>query len=99
MTGCVGREERVELAVREAVRVLGLGLQAHQVDDVDDADPQVRQVLAQQRRGGERLERRHVAGAGEHDVGLAVAVVRARPVPDPDARACSARSPRPSSGS
>ncbi len=34
----VGREERVELAVGQAVRVLRLRLEPHQVDDVDDAD-------------------------------------------------------------
>ena len=38
-------------------------------------------MLAQQVRGGQRLQRRDVAGAGEHHVGLAVAVV-AGPVPD-----------------
>ena len=58
-------------------------LQAHQVDDVDDAHLQLGQVLAQQRRGGEHLERRDVAGAGQHDVGLG-AVVAAGPVPRAD---------------
>src|SRR5437868_8011407 len=52
----VGGEEGVELGVRHAVRVFGGGLQAHQVDDVDDADLQVGQVLAQQRGGGERFQ-------------------------------------------
>ena len=68
----------------QAVRVLALGLQAHQVDDVDHAHAQLGQVLAQQRRGGDRLERRDVAGAGQHDVGLG-AVVVARPLPDAEA--------------
>ena len=53
------------------MRVLAVGLEAHQVDDVHDADLELGEVLAQQLRGGERLERRHVAGAREHDVGLA----------------------------
>ena len=69
--------------------MLGVGLEAHQVDDVDDANLELGQVLAQDRGGGERLERRDVAAAAEHDVGLAAAVVR-RPLPDADARACSA---------
>ena len=64
--------------------MLGGRLQPHQVDHVDDPHPQVGQVLAQQVDCGEHLERRHVAGAGQHDVGL-VAVVVARPVPDADA--------------
>jgi hypothetical protein len=42
----VGREQRVELAVRKPVRVLALGLQAHEVDDVDDPHLQLRQPLA-----------------------------------------------------
>ena len=79
----VGGEERVELAVGQAVRVLGGLLQPHQVDDVDDAHAQVGQALAQDRRGGEDLDGRHVPGAGEDDVGIAVVV--ARPVPDADA--------------
>ena len=60
-----------------------VGLEPHQVDDVDDADPQVGQVLAEDVDRGERLQRRDVAGAGHHDVRLAVVV--ARPVPDADA--------------
>ena len=42
-------------------------------------------VLAQQIDGGERFERRHVAAAGHHHVGLAALVV-AGPFPDADAR-------------
>src|SRR3954452_15321857 len=38
----VAREQRVELAVRHAVRMLGLLLQPHQVHDVDEAHLQVR---------------------------------------------------------
>ena len=64
-------EDGVELSVGEAVRVLRLRLEAHEIDDVDDADAQVGQVLAQRGRGGEGLERRDVSAAGEDDVGLA----------------------------
>ena len=69
----------------QAVRVLGLRLELHQVDDVDDADLQLRQVLAQDRDRGQRLQRRHVAGAGHDDVRLRAPVV-AGPLPDADAR-------------
>ena len=65
--------------------MLRLRLQRHQIDDVDDADLQLRQMLAQQIDGRQRLQRRHVAGAGHHHVGLAAAIV-ARPFPDADAR-------------
>ena len=94
----VGREERVELRIGETVRVLARGLKAHQVDDVHDAYLQLGQLLAQDRDGGQRLERRHVARARHHDVRLAALVVR-RPLPDRRARECSAGSRRPSTGS
>ena len=83
----VGREDRVELRVGQAVWVLGVRLEAHQVDDVDDADHQVGKRLAQKRRRRKGLERRDVAGAREHDVRRAAAVVRG---PLPDAQATGA---------
>ena len=98
MTGLSVGEQRVELGVGQAVRVLGVGLEPHQVDDVDDPDLEVGQVLAQEVDGRQRLERRDVAGAGHHDVGLAALVV-ARPVPDADAARAVQRSPRPSTAS
>jgi sulfur carrier protein ThiS len=79
----VRREHRVELRVGEPVRVLALGLQSHEVDDVDHPHLELWQMLAQQRRRGQRLERRHVPGARQHDVRLA-ALVAARPFPDPE---------------
>ncbi len=39
----VGGEQGVELGVGQAVGVFGRRLEAHQVDHVDDADPQARQ--------------------------------------------------------
>ena len=66
--------------------MLVLRLQRHQVDDVDDADLQVRKRLAQQIDRGKRLQRRHVAGAGHHHVGLAHHRLVAGPLPDADAR-------------
>ena len=80
----VGREQGVELVVGQPVRMLLLVLQAHEVDHVDEADLELRQVLADQVDRCECLDRRDVPGAGHHDVGLAALVV-GRPVPDPDA--------------
>ena len=37
----VDREQRVELGIGEPVRMLGLVLEAHEVDDVNEADAQV----------------------------------------------------------
>ena len=81
----VGGEQRVELGVAHPVRVLGVGLQPHQVDDVDHPDPQLRQVLAEDVGGGQHLQGRHVARAGQHHVGLGAVAVAAGPLPDPGA--------------
>ncbi len=70
--------------IRKPVRMLDLGLQPHEVDDVDDTHLELGKALAEDGRCGERLERRHVAAAGEDDVRLSALVV-GRPVPDPDA--------------
>ena len=74
-------EQRVELTVTEAVRMLGRRLQPHEVDDVDHPDRQVRQLSAQDRRRGKDFQGRGVTGAGEDNVGFVVGVA-ARPVPD-----------------
>ncbi len=84
MTGLSRGEELVEIRVAQAVRMLALRLQLHQIDDVDDADLQLRQMLAQDGHRRQRLQRRHVAAAGHDDVGLGVLVV-AGPLPDADA--------------
>ena len=62
------------------VWVDGRGRQTHQIDDVDEAQFQLRDPLAQQGRRGQRLERRHVPDRGQDDVGLAR--LGAGPVPD-----------------
>ena len=84
MTGLSFGEQGVEVPVAQAVRVLARRLQLHQVHDVDDADLQLREVLAKQLDRGQRLQRGHVAAAGHDHVGLAALVV-AGPVPDADA--------------
>ena len=40
-------EQPVKVCLRQAMRMLACGLQSHEVDDVDDADPQLRQVMAE----------------------------------------------------
>ena len=71
MIGLSVGEEAVEVAVGQAVRVLGGRRELEEIHDVDEADLQVREVLAQQHDGGQRFLGRDVAGAGHHDVGLA----------------------------
>ena len=71
MTGRLTVNSESYSGVGHAVRMLGLRQQPHQVDHVDHPDLQVRQVLAHQVHGGQRLQRRDVAAAGQHDVRLA----------------------------
>ena len=63
-------EYGVELAIGQAVGVLGVRLETHQVDDVDDPYGQIRQELSQELHGGQGLERRDVPAAGHHHIGL-----------------------------
>ena len=53
--GFVLREDEVVVLVREAVRVVGMRLQLHQVDHVHDAHAHLRQLLAQDGHGGQGL--------------------------------------------
>jgi hypothetical protein len=64
--------------VGNAVRMLLVRLQSHQIDDIDDPDLEVGNMVAQKVDGREGLHRRNVAGARHYDIGLAAAVV-ARP--------------------
>src|SRR5260370_20472646 len=73
-------EYLVELGLLQSMRMLCCRLQPHQVDDIDHADGEPREVLAAQVSGGERFQRRHVAGARQHRVRLAIPVA-ARPAP------------------
>ena len=77
--GLVPSEELVEIPVFQPVWMFRLRLECHQVNDVDDADTDVRHVLPQQRHSCERLERRHVAGAGHNHVGIACIIACPRP--------------------
>jgi hypothetical protein len=82
--GPVVGEERGVLGVRQAVRVVAVGDQLEEVDDVDEAHFHVGEVLAQEGGGREGFLRHDVAAGGDDDVGL-FAVVVGGPVPDADA--------------
>ena len=81
MIGLSVREQAVELAVRRTVRMLGGRLQLEQIDDIDEAQLEIRRALAQDRCRGQRLHRRDIAAAGQDHVRL-LAGIRARPRPD-----------------
>src|SRR5262249_17050881 len=77
----VGREQRVEIVIREAVWVLARWLKLHEIDDIDDSDLQIGRMLSKKVDGGEGLRGRHVTAAGHDDVRLAAPIV-AGPLPD-----------------
>jgi hypothetical protein len=76
-------EQRGEVLLGHPVRVVSGSQQPHQVDHVHDPDLQAGEPLAEDLRGSDRVHRDDVAGAGEHDVGVARAIVVAGPVPHP----------------
>src|SRR5215831_20751786 len=73
--GLVRREQLVEIAVRETMRVLARWLQFHQVDNIDDADLQIGRMLSKQVDSGKRLQGRHIAATCHHDIGFTASVV------------------------
>jgi hypothetical protein len=81
----VDREERVEVTIGNAVRMLAWRLQRHQIDDVHDPYLQFGRVLAQELDRSQDLQRWHVPATGHHDIRLAASVI-AGPWPDPQAR-------------
>ncbi len=54
--GLVGREERIELGVRQRVRVQCLSLEDHEICDVDDADAEAGAETAQHGCGDDDFE-------------------------------------------
>src|SRR6185437_16693574 len=78
----VGCEHRIEVAVRKRVRMFGWGLDRHQVHHINDADLDVRKVLAKQIDRRECLQSWNVPGAGHNDIWLRP-LVSAGPFPNP----------------
>ena len=80
----VDREQGIEVAVGEPVRMLSSRLQLEEIDHVDEANLQVGEFLAEQSGRGQGLLGGDVAG-GRHDhIGFAGFVV-AGPIPYADA--------------
>ena len=63
-------KQRIEIGFAQSVRMFAARLDFHQIDDIDHADLQVRQMLAQDGNGGQYLQRRCVATAGHHHIGF-----------------------------
>ena len=77
-------EQAVEVSITQAVRVLPVRLQLEEINDVDEANPQVVELFAQDRRGGQRLLRRNITGASHHYVRLLSLIITGL-APDADA--------------
>lgn len=87
----VRREHSIECVICNAVRMLTGCLQRHEVDDVDDAQPERRKRLAYDHHGGKCFHGRHVTGGGDDRIGIAFIIGG----PFPDAEPGSVQPPRP----
>ena len=77
-------KQHVVLGVGQAVRMLPLGLQLHQVNHVDHANLEFGQLFPQDGYGSQRFERRRLAAARHNNVRFCALIV-GRPLPDADA--------------
>ena len=82
--GLILCEQHVVLLIRQAVGMLGVGLELHQVHYVHHTDLQFRQFPPQDRDRRQGLQSGRVAAAGHDHIRLLVLVVGS-PVPDADA--------------
>ena len=89
-------EERVERHFVHPVRMLVGEHQSHQVDNVDNAHLDARDMFLQQPRGRAGLDRGHIAGTGQYDIRLPAFVVGCE-LPCGCAASSNAQEPRPCS--
>ncbi len=75
----ISGEHRVERMIVEAVRMFGLRLQHHQIDDIDHANADVGHDGSECHHRRHSLQRRHVTRASHDDIGIGLI---ARPFPD-----------------
>ena len=68
--GLVLREERIEVAIRQSVRMFRVRFQLEEIDYVDEANLQIRKPLAQNSDSGQRFHGGNISGAGHHHIRL-----------------------------
>ena len=68
--GLVAGEQHVIIHLTQAMGMLVLALQAHQVNHIDDPYTKLREGLAQYGYGSQSLKRRSVAAAGHYNIRL-----------------------------
>ena len=77
-------EQRIEVSIRHAMRVLGVRYQAKQIDHIHKAQLQCRNVFLQDAHCRQCFHRGNITGAGQDDIGF-LARIGAGPIPDSDA--------------
>lgn len=81
--GLVGGKEGLPLAVRQTVRMVVAPDELEEIDDVDEADLQLRQVLSKESGGCQSLTSGDITTRGHDQIGLFIGE-GARPLPDTD---------------
>src|SRR5689334_7372789 len=77
----VGREERIELAIRKPVRMVARRLQRHQINHIDDSHLKLRNMSSQKIDGCQGFQCGDIPAAGHYHVRF-TALVIGSPFPD-----------------
>src|SRR5438105_4938677 len=77
----IGREERIEIPIRQSMRMFGVWHQTEQVDYIDEPDLEVGELLPQKSDGGESFLCWDVTATDDDCVGFR-AFICTRPLPD-----------------
>jgi hypothetical protein len=79
----VGRKQRIEVGIRQAMWMFCAGLQLEQVNHVDESDLQVRKPFSEQRCGCQCFLGGDVARGSKNNIGF-LAFIITGPIPDTD---------------
>src|SRR5579864_358080 len=79
----VSREERIEIAIRQAMWMFAARLQLEQVNHVNESDFQIRKSFSKKCRRRQCFLRRDVAGSSEDNIRFVTFII-AGPIPDTD---------------
>src|ERR1700678_325453 len=74
-------EQAVKVSIAQTMRMLALGQESEQIDDINETNFQIRKFVAQKLIGGQCFLGGNVASACKHNIRFAAFVI-ARPSPD-----------------
>ena len=77
----VGREERIEISIRQAMWMFAARLQLEQINHVNESDFQIRESFSKKCRRGQCFLRRDVAGSSKDNIRFVTFII-AGPIPD-----------------